>query len=323
MLKNKTAVASLAAALLLLQASPAVLASESNTALGNITIKSVPTKSEEEKAIDSILRQRDETNMGKLVIANDIISGAHKNKKKDSPEIARIKTHLAEVIQAMNGKDYEKGLVVMKHLHAEHPESRVILKWLGIYQNWAGEYADSAESFEKLRFSYSLSSEKFDKDFMVKFYETDNARHLGTDVKSSLDELKDLAEKQEDFMIGGIRNRELASTLAEYQQFMVETDCGKTLTPTDSKALDKLWKRIPKQKQAHLDNYFGYNIDELTPIYAEFYRRKDLVNAYEERAKKRAAALADGIEEKSEGAAQEPGTETVQEHTERTAEEVR
>ena len=44
-----------------------------------------------------------------------------------------------------------------------------------------------------------------------------------------------------------------------------------------------LWRKIPKIKHCHLDNYFGYNIDELSPIYGNFYRRKDINDAYEER----------------------------------------
>jgi hypothetical protein len=225
--------------------------------------------------------------MGKINIANEIISEAiRKNKKPDSKEVVRIKQQLAEAIEAANDQNFGKALTIMECLHAEHPESRSIQKWLGIYQNWAGHYEESQESLQEYRTSFPLNPEVADKDFMLMYYDVDNARHLTGVSAEKLDALKALAEKQDVFSIGELNYNQVARSLADFQRFMVETNRGATLTRTDSKALDDLWRQIPKTKRAHLDNYFGYNIDELTPIYANFYHRKDLTNAYDARKQK-------------------------------------
>ena len=253
--------------------------------VGKIVIKETPAPTAEEIALKSVRQQRQQKkNMGNINIANDIITSLSRGKKPDTPELARVKSQLADAIEAANEQYFYKALTIMEHLHVEHPESRAILKWLGVYQNWAGKYEESTNSFEDLTVSYPLNPEDIENDFMVAYYTFDNARHLGIADKSQLEALQKLAEKQGDYKLGGGRTyEEVAKTLAMFQKFMIETDCGKTLKPTDSKALDELWKTIPKNKQAHLDNYFGYNIDELTPIYASFYHRKDLTEAYDKR----------------------------------------
>lgn len=284
MLRNKYAVGAMAA-LLLSQMAP-VYAAPFATTVGRIVVKDTPAPTAEEKALSSIRQQRQvKKNMGNINIAKDIISSLSKGKEPDSPELIRVKRQLADAIEAANDQYYEKTLSIMEHLHAEHPESRAILKWLGVYQNWAGKYEDSMNSFEKLTASYTLNPEEVEKDFMVAYYTFDNARYLGAANQAQLEALEKLAGKQGATSLGGQTYEEVAKTLVAYQKFMVDTDCGKTLTPTDSKALDELWRLIPKAKQPHLDNYFGYNIDELTPVYASFYHRKDLTEAYDERRK--------------------------------------
>ena len=288
MLKNKGA-AGLLTALMALQAVPVAYASPASD-VGKITVREAPPPSPEDLALSAVnSRYKQEKNMGKINISNDIIGEAvRKSKHKpDSEEIVRIKRQLAEAIEACNDQYFDKALIIMEHLHAEHPESRSIQKWLGVYQNWAGHYEDSQDTLEQYRVSYPLNSEEANNDFMLAYYEVDNARHLGEAVSAKeLDALQALAEKQDVFLVGEMNYREMTKTLVAYQKFMVETNKGATLTPTDSKALDDLWKQIPKVKRAHLDNYYGYNIDELTPIYADFYHRKDLNDAYAARKQK-------------------------------------
>ena len=258
-------------------------------AVGMMVVKEAPAPTAEEIALNAIRQQRQyKKNMGNINIADDIINSLARGKKPDNPELV-----LAEAIEAANNQHFEKVLSIMEHLHNEHPESRAILKWLSVYQNWAGQYADSNNSLRELVASYPLNPEEVEGDFMVAYYAFDNARHLDTVDSDKLDALGKMAEKQTPYKLGGQTYAEVAKTLAAYQKFMVKTDCGKTLTPTDSKALDELWKMIPKDKQEHLDNFFGYNIDELTPIYASFYHRKDLTEAYVERQKPYPKHIAD------------------------------
>lgn len=254
--------------------------------VGKITIKEAPAPTVDELALSSIQQMKQpQKNMGKINISQEILDSIMKTKKEDSAEMVRVKRQLADAIEAANDQYYEKALTIMEHLHAEHPESRTIQKWLGIYQNWAGKYEESSETFSALRASYTLNSKEVDSDFMLAYYTLDNDRHLWDIGAARLQKLEDLAEKQNVFLLDGRPYKDIAKSLAAYQKFMVETNCGETLTPTDSKSLDELWKKIPKEKQAHLDNYYGYNIDELTPIYANFYHRKDLNDAYEARRK--------------------------------------
>ena len=286
-MRESTHIAGIAAALMLAQLTPVYAATTApSLTVGNIAIRETPPPTAEEIALNSIRQQRqNKKNMGNINIADDIITSLARGKKPDTPELARIKRQLAEAIEAANDQYFEKALTIMAHLHVEHPESRAVLKWLGVYQNWAGKYTDSNNSFEELSASYPLNPEELKEDFMVAYHIFDNARHLGVATQPQLDALQELAEKQGAYKLGGRTYKEVAKTLAAYQKFMVETDCGKKLTPTDSKALDELWKMIPKNKQAHLDNYFGYNIDELTSIYSSFYHRKDLAEVYNERRK--------------------------------------
>ena len=307
MVKNKSAVAALAA-LVLMQSVPAfaatpAFATTTNTGVGRLIIKEAPTPTAEELALSSISTPTKKPNMGKINIADEIIDEVfRKSKKKDSKEVVRVKKQLAEAIEAANDFDYDKTLTIMKHLHVEHPESRVLIKWLGVYQNWNGQYEESLATFDEWRDSYPLAVELADEDFMVAYYITDNRRHLGFDVDDNIAALKKLAEKERELVLtGGMSRKALAQTLVDYQKFMVESDCGLKLKPTDSKILDDLWKQIPKTKQAHLDNYFGYNIDELTPVYATFYRRSDLMEEYNGRREKREKHIADAtIKEKTE-----------------------
>lgn len=289
---NSRHAAGILASLMMLQAVPAAYASPAG--VGRITVREAPPPSPEDVALAKVQSKTPEPNMGKINIADDIILDILRKKKPDTKEIARIKTQLAAAIEASNSKNYNKVLNIMEHLHAEHPESRTILKWLGIYQNWAGLYEESRDTFENLLATYPLNPEEAGKDFMLAYYTIDNERHLQEIVPTEkLDALKALAEKQEDFSLGELGYKQATEFLADYQRFMVETKHGATLTPTDSKALDDLWKRIPKAKRAHLDNYYGYNIDELTPVYARFYHRKDLTEAYEGRQQKQQQYLID------------------------------
>lgn len=265
------------------QATPFVSASP----VGRLTVKEAPAPTAEEIALSSVNRLRPEKNMGKINIADDIISDVIRHsQKKDSAEVVRVKTQLADAIEAANDQYFDKSVTILKHLHKEHPESRSIQKWLAIYQNWAGQYEDSEETLDSLKSSYTLSQEALDNDFMTAYYTVDNHRHLGYDITKEIEALKAFAEKQYSIPLESIDYAVLTKSLASYQEFMFKSQNGATLTHADSKNLDDLWRMIPKQKQAHLDNYYGYNIDELTPVYASFYNRKDLTNAYEQRQDK-------------------------------------
>lgn len=272
-----------ASAPLTVLSAPSKSSNASSGGVGMISVMRAPAPTVEDEALGRIMQQVIRENMGRLVVADDIISPNRRHKKTDSAEIARVKGKLAEAIEAANKQDYDKAIIIMKHLQTEHPESAVLLKWIGVYQNWAKDYSASQDTFDRLKSMFPLSSDEIEGDFMTAYYEVDNARHLGLDIRNKLPALEELAKKQENFNLGPITRRDILESLVEFQKFMAATDEGRMLTPTDSKALDELWKKIPKVKHCHLDNYFGYNIDELSPIYGNFYRRKDINDAYKER----------------------------------------
>ncbi len=286
MLKSKKVVTSVAA-LIAIQVFTVAHASPMTVGQLNIKTVSAPLFEKQELASANSQQKRKDTDIGKLTIADEIISSVVRNKTiKDSNEVVRTKTQLAEVIEAANDFNYDKAITIMKHLHIEHPESRIIQKWLGIYQNWAGQYDDSLSAMEEIRNSHPLDKEK--RDFMTQYYIVDNKRHLGLSTESSFSELTKLADKEQHAHLGGIDNKDLAKVLTAYQKFMINSNNGQTgFTHTDSKILDSLWNQIPREKQCHLDNFFGYNIDELSPIYGSFYNRKDILNEYDKRQQKR------------------------------------
>lgn len=278
---------------LVLSSASAVYASPFSDSIGGLAIKDLPPAEQEAPQDGFGSFQIPKNDIGKLNVSEDVIDDYTRSKNKpDSQEVARLKKQLTEVVHAANEMDYEKALLIMEHLRAEHPESRVVLKWLAIYQNWSGRYEESLRNFDALRNSDPLNDRL--TDFMAQYYMTDDRRNLGLDAAKSLETLKALAEKEDaNRFVGDIDSKTLAKALVSYQEFMLTTKDGtQGITPTDSKALDTLWKQIPKEKQAHLDNFYGYNIDALTPIYASFYHRKDLADEYAKRQDKRQQRLA-------------------------------
>lgn len=262
--------------------------------IGRMVIRDIPASADGSMNPDGLGSfQQSKNDIGRLKISEDLIDDIMRERmKKDSKEVTRLKQQLKNVVNAANDFDYEQALLIMEHLHAEHPESRALLKWLGVYQNWAGEYEDSLRNFQALLNSYPLKDSP--SDYMAHYYIVDNRRHLGLDTTNDMQVLKALAEKENpDLYIGGIDSKTLAKALTSYQEFMLTTNNGtQGFTPTDSKVLDNLWKQIPKAKQLHLDNFYGYNIDELTPVYSTFYRRKDMADEYANRQEKRKEHLA-------------------------------
>lgn len=259
------------------------VSTETNNTVGRISVKEEPPKSAEDIALSDLKNNSDEKKFGKITISDDLLAGVLKNRKKDSPEMVRVKSKLAEAIEAANGKDYEKTLIIINHLHTEHPESSTLLKWLGIYQNLSGDYVSSSETFNHLHTAFPLSFESINNDFVLAYYDVDNARHLGIDISDRVTPLKTLADKQLDVVLESTSRKSIFNTLCAYQEFMKNTNNGKKLK--DSKEMDKLWKMIPTEKQTHLDNFYGFDIDELSPIYGNYYRRKDVLKAYADRQK--------------------------------------
>ena len=299
--KKKKIIIPLALSLLVQAAGYAAPASEG---IGHLKIKDLPpavSSDEQAGASFDLNSLRLQSSVGHLTISDEVIDEITRNRmKKDSDEVLRLKKQLSEAVRAANDSDYEQSILILTHLRAEHPESRVILKWLGIYQNWAGNYEESEKLMEQFADSSPLSPQM--TDFMAQYYITDNHRHLGQDNTADRAKLKELAEKEDPKLyVDDITSKNLAQILAGYQEFMSTTENGrKGFSPTDSRLLDDLWKLIPREKQSHLDNFYGYNLDELTPVYANFYRRKDILDEYNKRMQRREQHLVSAEIHKSE-----------------------
>ena len=208
-----------------------------------------------------------------------------KPKKITTEEEIKIIDELNKIINCQNKKEYEEALEKMQSLVAQYPENGVFYKWVAIYQNALRDYNESASTIEQLRMMFPLSSNVIEKDFMIRYYEIDNARNTNTKIitQNMINRLKeDNENKNSDKFIYDIKEKDLTDFLCQYQTFLLN---NKNYKDVDRKELVDLWEKIPKKHQKSLDDFYGYNIDDLTYIYGRAFNRKDLLKEYVEHEK--------------------------------------
>ena len=208
-----------------------------------------------------------------------------KPKKITTQEEIKILEKLDKIISYQNKKKYEEALEEMKTLAREYPENGVFYKWVAIYENSLRNYEESSSVIEQLRMMFPLSSNAVDNDFMIRYYEIDNARNTNKKevARKLIDQLKtDNQVKNSNKIIYDIKEKDLTNFLCQYQNFLLN---NKNYKDVDRKELTNLWKQIPKRHQRTLDDFYGYNIDDLTYIYGRAFNRKDLLKEYVEHEK--------------------------------------
>ena len=243
-------------------------------------------------SIDEIKSKEEEFHKNRIgdlsvIKENEPVRIGRKKRPKDTSEMSAIKETLTNVVELANAKQYNMAIWNLKLLTSQHPEFTTLQKWIGVYQNLNGEYIESESTFEALKLGFPLSDSIIQKDNMIRYYELDNMCHnmyMTKEAKlAKVKEFEDYIEKLETgHVLEGIPESEILDMLCEYQRFLINYESEKFI---DHEKLDALWNFVPKEKKNHLDDFYGYNIDELTFIYAKHYNRKDLLKTYVTREK--------------------------------------
>lgn len=258
---------------------------EIKTDVGNIHIKDEPE--EEKKHIPHTKGYFDYkrlSEVGNIKIAPEP-NLEIKPKKVTTQEAMAITSELNSIVDLQNKKRFEQAKEKMEKLAEVYPENGVFYKWIAIYENMLRDYNNSSLTIEQLKMMFPLSSGTVENDFMIRYYEIDNARNTNTKAitQHMIEELKkDNETKNSSKMIFDIKEKELTDILCQYQTFLLNNPDYKD---TDRNELSSLWKRIPKNKQKQLDDFYGYNLDDLTYIYGMAFNRKDLLKEYVEHEK--------------------------------------
>lgn len=208
-----------------------------------------------------------------------------KPKKITTKEEKEIIEELNVIISCQNKKNYKEALERMKVLANKYPENGVFYKWVAIYENALRNYEESSSVIEQLRMMFPLSQKVIDNDFMIRYYEIDNARNSNSKevTQKMINQLRtDNEAKKSDKFIYDIKEKDLTNFLCQYQTFLLN---NKNYKDVNRKELISLWKQIPKNHQKSLDDFYGYNIDDLTYIYGRAFNRKDLLKTYVEHEK--------------------------------------
>lgn len=224
------------------------------------------------------------THVGNIQIVQDVLRDKKKHKKVDSKEILELKTHLLDVIELGNKKRYNQAVMVMDKLIRQHPETLTLYKWAAVYANLAGNYDDSKYRFDDMRLRFPLSKDRIDEDLMIRYYEIDNARHSPYSGKGNLLQKieleKESLQKIPDTQfknLNGVSEKDIMLFLMDYQKFLIVSGDGSDIESSD---IDSLWSRLAVKKQSSLDDFYGFDIDQLTYLYAKYYNRKDLMEVY-------------------------------------------
>lgn len=224
------------------------------------------------------------THVGSIQIVQDVLRDKKKHKKVDSKEVLDLKTRLLDVIELGNKKRYDQAVMIMDELIRQHPETMTLYKWAAVYANLAGDYDDSKYRFDNMRLQFPLSKDQIDADLMILYYEIDNARHSPYSSKGNLlqkiEQEKQYLQNIPDAQyknLNGVSEKDIMLFLMDYQRFLLISDDGANVESSD---IDSLWSRLAVKKQTSLDDFYGFDIDQLTFLYAKHYNRKDLMEVY-------------------------------------------
>lgn len=253
--------------------------------VGNIHIKSEPREEEKTHRTEkSYLDLKRLGGVGNIKIASEP-NLEIKPKKITTQEAIEINKELNSIVNLQNEKNFSEAKERMDKLVDLYPENGVFYKWSAIYDNMLRNYENSSSTIEVLKTMFPLSSGVVENDFMLRYYEIDNARNTNTKevTQKLIEELKeDNKKRNSDKYIFDIKEKNLTQLLCQYQTFLLNNPDYKDV---DRKELSDLWEKIPKNKQKTLDDFYGYNLDDLTYIYGMAFNRKDLLKEYVEHEK--------------------------------------
>ena len=262
---------------------------ENTNNVGDIHIRDIPKIETPKTAVDLEKIKKGEvseasTHVGSIQIVQDVLSDKKKHKKVDSKEILDLKTYLLDAIELGNKKRYDQAVIIMDELIRQHPETLTLYKWAAVYANLAGNYDDSNYRFDDMRLRFPLSNDRIDADLMIRYYEIDNSRHSPYLSKGNLlqkiEQEKQYLQNIPDAQyknLNGVSEKDIMLFLMDYQRFLLISDDGANIESSD---IDFLWSRLAVKKQTSLDDFYGFDIDQLTFLYAKHYNRKDLMEVY-------------------------------------------
>ena len=253
--------------------------------VGNIHIKNEPTEKTTHSSVGKgYFDLKKLSEVGNIKIASEP-NLQIKPKKITTQEAMAINKELNSIVSLQNSKNFSEAKERMTKLVEMYPENGVFYKWTAIYQNMLRDYNNSSSTIEQLRMMFPLSSGTVEKDFMLRYYEIDNTRNTNTKAITQqmiAELLKDNAKRNSNKYISDIKEKDLTKILCQYQTFLLNNPDYKDV---DKEELSSLWKKIPKNKQKTLDDFYGYNLDDLTYIYGMAFNRKDLLKEYVEHEK--------------------------------------
>ncbi|MGN8833069.1 hypothetical protein ACTNDZ_11060 [Selenomonas montiformis] len=262
---------------------------EKTNNVGDIHIRDNPKIEMPKTAVDlENVKKREMTeannHVGGIQIFQDVLRDKKRHKKVDSQEVLNLKTRLLDVIELGNKKRYDQAVMIMDELIRQHPETMTLYKWAAVYANLAGDYDDSKYRFDDMRLQFPLSKDQIDADLMIRYYEIDNARHSPYLSKENLlqkiEQEKQYLQNIPDTQyknLKGESEKNIMLFLMDYQRFLLISDDGAYIESSD---IDSLWSRLAVKKQTSLDDFYGFDIDQLTFLYAKHYNRKDLMEVY-------------------------------------------
>lgn len=201
-----------------------------------------------------------------------------------SPSAQAILSEIQPVEDAHKEGDWKTALMDMRVLQNNHPDLPFFGKWVAIYQNRTHDCKGSLATIASLREAWPLEKD-VQNSFVFDYYVLDNVRQLG-DMQTA-DRMLALMRRKLDGMKtppvkdgsldAAVKDKEIASTLLDYQELMLSKDAT---GEADKKKLDALWEKIPKKFQKNLDRFAGFDLSELGYLYGMTYARKDVLNAY-------------------------------------------
>lgn len=268
--------------------SPVYAADTQSTSVGGIKVRAIPKNEGKDTHVPKTKEEYVDLNsVGNLPLigSNSPKKISTKQRWVTKEQAQDISATLGRVVKAHTEKNYGLAKEEMQKLLKKYPENGLFYKWVAIYQNLNKEYLASEETIERLRMMFPLDSEAVRKDPMIRYYEIDNARRSGAEdaAKAYIADLrKDSVSVIKDERIGDLTTRRITEILCAYQELLIN---NKDYHNVDKQALGKLWGKIPKSEQYQLDNFYGYNIDNLAYIYGVAFNRKDILSHYVENEK--------------------------------------
>lgn len=258
-------------------------AGQQGDTIGGIHINNTPSiqaASENDDKRTHAMESTD-TNIGMLRVSPDKIiegrsQGTIERPKIPTEEAQKLIDELSTISNLKDKGQYSQALQKMSTLYKERQDISTFHKWEAVFQNLNGEYDESNLTLEKMFLTFPMD-EELKSDDLVGYYTIDNYRNLGEKEKAeqALEKFKESSKDE--------TTKPRNNTLYLFQDFLLDYETnGQTV---NKEKLDKTWESIPKAFQRHLNDFYGFDLDELSYIYGTYYNRKDILKSYVERKK--------------------------------------